>query len=314
MMQVHTDISQLPAFRNAVITIGTFDGVHLGHRQIIDHLRSTAAGIDGESVIITFHPHPRVVVGSTQRMDLLTTMYERITLLGEQGVDHLVIIPFTEAFAAMPAAEYVEKFLVDHFHPKVLIIGYDHRFGKGRLGDYHLLEDLSARFGYAVREIPEQLLHESAVSSTRIRERLRSGDIAEANAGLGYPYFLEGTVVHGDQRGRTIGFPTANLQMNEPDKLVPADGVYVVSASLTGTDGVVMQLNGMMNIGLRPTVDGKRRSIEVNLFHFDADIYGSTMRVWFHHRLRDEKRFDSLDALKDQLAEDGRKARELLGL
>jgi riboflavin kinase/FMN adenylyltransferase len=313
MMKVHTDTAHLPAFRHAVVTIGTFDGVHGGHRQIIRQLRETATATGGESVIVTFHPHPRVVVGRTHRIELLTTLPERIVLLDGEGVDHLVVIPFTEAFASLEAKEYVEQFLVGLFHPSVLIIGYDHRFGKGRQGDYRLLEELSGKYGYIVKEIPEHVMDAAAVSSTRIREAMKSGNVAQANAGLGYPYFFEGTVVKGDQRGRTLGFPTANLMLNDTEKLVPANGVYAVTASLFGPDADGLLLKGMMNIGVRPTVDGQHRSIEVNLFDFDHDIYGKTLKVELRHHLRLERKFGSLDELKQQLDADRKRSLELLG-
>ncbi len=303
MMQVHTDPSSLPAFRNAVVTIGTFDGVHEGHRAILRQLCERARETGGESVIITFHPHPRVVVGTHHKIDLLTTLPERIRLLEEAGVDHLVVIPFNESFAGMDATQYVSDFLVAHFHPKLVIIGYDHRFGKGRSGDYRLLEDLSTRFGFSVQEIPEQLLNAAAVSSTRIRQALKTGNLSEANASLGHPYFFEGTVVKGDQRGRTIGYPTANIQPGDPDKLIPAHGVYAVTVQIVGEEKDT-PLQGMMNIGVRPTVDGSHRTIEVNLLDFEGDLYGKTLRVELREFLRPEKKFGSLDDLKMQLSED----------
>jgi riboflavin kinase/FMN adenylyltransferase len=313
MMQVHTDPSHLPSFRNAVITIGTFDGVHEGHRAILNQLCSTARETDGESVIVTFHPHPRVVVGRQHRIDLLTTMEERIRLLREEGVDHLVVIPFNDSFAAMEASDYVTDFLVGHFHPKVIIIGYDHRFGKERKGDYRLLEKLAPQHGFRVQEIPEKLLDAAAVSSTRIREALRAGRIAEANANLGYPYFFEGTVVKGDQRGRTIGFPTANIHLDDPDKLVPANGVYAVIVHIPGGEIDGGPIKGMMNIGVRPTVDGSHRTIEVNLIDFEGDLYGKKLIVELRSHLREEKKFGSLDELKTQLAADRVHALQVLG-
>jgi riboflavin kinase/FMN adenylyltransferase len=304
MMQVHTDPSRLPVFRNAVVTIGTFDGVHEGHRAILRKLCDTARETGGESVIITFHPHPRVVVGRQHRIDLLTTLQERIRLLREEGVDHLVVIPFDDRFAAMEATDYVSDFLVGLFHPSVIIIGYDHRFGKGRQGDYRLLEALAPTLGFTVQEIPEQLLDAAAVSSTRIREALRAGRIDEANANLGYPYFFEGTVVKGDQRGRTIGFPTANIHLDDPDKLVPANGVYAVTVNIQGGEMDGGPLKGMMNIGVRPTVDGSHRTIEVHLLDFEGDLYGKRLIVALRTHLREEKKFGSLDELKAQLATD----------
>ena len=244
-----------------------------------------------------------MVVGSRHKIDLLTTLPERIRLLSEQGVDHLVVIPFNEDFASIEAERYISDFLVASFHPKLVIIGYDHRFGKGRSGDYHLLEKLCPQYGFEVQEIPEQLLNAAAVSSTRIREALKTGNLAEANANLGHPYFFEGTVVKGDQRGRTIGYPTANIEPGEPDKLIPENGVYAVTAQIIGEERT-KPLIGMMNIGVRPTVDGSHRTIEVHLLDYNGDLYGKTLRVDLHAFLRAEKKFGSLDELKMQLAED----------
>src|SRR5690349_13670739 len=230
-MHVHRDISALPLFRNAVVTIGTFDGVHLGHRQIIRQLKEEAARIQGETVIITFHPHPRKVVSSPNAgIHLLTTPDEKAALLEQEGIDHLVVVPFTESFSRQSATDYVNEFLIRYFHPHTLIIGYDHKFGRGREGDFHLLEKFSAEKGFKLIEIPQHVLHASAISSTRIREALLATHISEANELLGYAYFLNGVVVSGNKLGRTIGYPTANLNI-DPEKLIPGNGVYVVQAS-----------------------------------------------------------------------------------
>lgn len=298
-MNVHKDISSLPSFRNAVVTIGTFDGVHLGHCQIIQQLKEEATRINGETVLITFHPHPRKIVGDTSGVKLLTTPEEKIKLLEAAQIDHLVIVPFNEDFANQTAESYIEDFLYKRFKPSVLIIGYDHRFGKKRKGDYHLLEEYGEKLGFAVKEIPEQVLQEAAISSTRIRKALLQADIATAKSLLGYDYFFEGIVIEGDKLGRTLGYPTANLQLNNEEKLVPGDGVYAVSCELTGSS-----YKGMMYIGSRPVVNGKRRVIEVNLFDFNDDIYGQTMRVSVNKFIRSDMHFDSLEALKEQLAKD----------
>jgi riboflavin kinase/FMN adenylyltransferase len=307
-MQVHTEPGALPTFRNAVVTIGTFDGVHRGHRRIIAQMREVAADIRGETVIITFHPHPRMVVrGGRESPGLLTTPDERIRLLSGLGVDHLVVIPFTTAFSEMEAEEYVSDFLVRRFKPHTLIIGFDHRFGKGREGDYELLERLSGPFGYRVMEIDAQVLDEAKVSSSRIRNALLEGRASEAAELLGYPYTFSGRVVPGDRRGRELGFPTANLEAGPTWKLVPADGVYAVRAGLEGEESAPA-FAGMMNIGFRPTVDGAKRVTEVHLFDFDRDIYGKTLRVGVVERIRDEMRFSGLDALRQQLQEDRKNA------
>ena len=312
-MQVHHQTDNLPAFRNAVVTIGTFDGVHKGHQLIIDQMKKEAASINGETVIITFHPHPRKIIGKNSgKLFLLTTMEERIFLLEAAGIDHLVVIPFTEAFAEQDAAVYVKDFLVKYFHPHTIIIGYDHRFGKNRQGDYHLMDALAPINNYIIKEINERVLNEVTISSTRIREALGQGDIKTANEFLGYPYFFEGRVIHGDKRGRTIGYPTANIQLKNPDKLTPADGVYAVRVTLTDSGGQSIVNQGMMNIGLRPTVDGLNHNIEVHLFDFNEDIYGQIIQISVIHRIRDEQKFSGIEALKAQLEKDRKVALEML--
>ena len=306
-MKVHTNITALPSFRKAVVTIGTFDGIHLGHRRIIDQLKQEAKKINGESVIITFHPHPRKIVESNKSpVFLINTPEEKKNLLEKQGIDHLVVVPFTEKFANQSAAEYVEDFLIRYFHPYTLIIGYDHRFGKGREGDFHLLEEYSDKLRFHLIEIPQHVLNESTVSSTRIREDLLAGNIAEANALLGYSYFFDGTVIEGNKLGRTIGFPTANLHIHNEEKLIPANGVYAVMVEREASHPEQEPRNykGMMNIGVRPTVDGTKRVIEVNIFDFNEDIYGENLKVHLKKYLRGEQKFKGLDALKEQLASD----------
>lgn len=304
-MRVHTDLHHLPEFRNAVLTIGTFDGVHKGHLKIIRQMQQEASAIGGETLIITFHPHPRNIIGSSAgRLQLLTTLDERILLLDALGVDHLVVIPFTKAFAAQAPEEYVSDFLVRYFHPHTVIIGYDHRFGKDRQGDYHLLEALSDRYGFRVKEIDAQLSQESTISSTRIREALKAGDTSLAEQLLGYPYFIGGEVVHGDKRGRTIGFPTANLRLLDTEKLLPADGVYAIRLSIPEDKGRWSSKDGMMNVGVRPTVDGMHHLAEVNIFDFNEDIYGKIINITLHQRLRAELKFPSLEALRLQLEKD----------
>lgn len=308
-MQVHTDPLRLPSFRRSVITIGTFDGVHLGHRLIIGRVLQRAAEVDGESVIITFDPHPRSVLRpDAEPVRLLTTPSERSRLLAALGVDHLVVIPFTRAFADMEAEDYVSDFLVRLFHPDTIIIGHDHHFGHGRRGDYRMLEAHAPRHGYRVRELDAELLRDAAVSSTRIRGALAIGDVALANELLGRPYSFSGTVVPGDRRGRTIGYPTANLSVDDSGKIMPADGVYAVRAVVDG-----QQFGGMMNTGFRPTVDGRTHSTEVHLFDFERDVYGQRMDVAVMARIRGERRFPDLEALKGQLAMDRVDALALLG-
>lgn len=310
-MTVHTDIRQLPAFTNAVITIGTFDGVHTGHQQILNLMIDEAVKVNGETVIITFHPHPRQVIAANQsELFLLNSLEEKITLLEKYGIDHLVITPFTEAFSLQTAEEYIENFLIRTFHPHTIIIGHDHRFGKSRSGNFALLEEKASQFNYTVKEIPEFILQENKISSTTIRQSIQKGNIETANTCLGYPYFFSGTVVEGNKLGRTMGYPTANIQVTEEKKLIPGNGVYAVRVTINNEPGRIY--SGMMNIGVRPTVEGVNRMIEVNIFDFDREIYGSTITVNIYKRLRSEQKFDGLDALKDQLAKDALASKEAL--
>lgn len=308
-MKVYRSLEQLPVFTKAVITIGTFDGVHLGHQQIIKQLLQEAKATGGESVLISFYPHPRKILQPERNIAQLTTLEERIELLKQQGLDNLVVVQFNKQFSEQTAQQYIKDFLVDLFHPSLIIIGYDHKYGNNREGDYVLLEQMGETFNYVVEEIPQQLLNEVAVSSTKIRDALQNGKIETANQLLGYSYFFKGYVIEGNKLGRKLGFPTANLQMEDPDKLVPANGVYAVEAQIEGESRI---LKGMMNIGTRPTVDGSRRMIEVNLFDFDEDIYNRHLKVYVKYHLRDEHKFDGLDKLTEQLHKDKIKSIELL--
>jgi len=320
-MKVYRTVEQLPPFRNAVITIGTFDGVHEGHRKIIDHLKQEAGAINGETVIITFHPHPRKVVSSTiLGIRLINTLDEKIELLAEAGIDHLVVIPFTEAFANQTAEDYIQNFLIKNFHPHTIIIGYDHRFGKDRLGDYRLLENMATVYNYVLKEIPKHVLDEIAISSTNIREAIVHGDIETANKLLGYDFFFEGVVVDGDKLGRKLGYPTANLKMTDEEKIVLGNGIYAVYVEVPGKQDPKSKfrtpnsnfeltshhslLKGMMSIGFRPTVDGKNKVIEVNIFDFDREIYGKTICTYVKKYLRPEIKFNSLDELVKQIDQD----------
>lgn len=311
-MNVHTDITSLPYFRNAVVTIGTFDGVHLGHRQIIYQLIEEAKKVNGETVIITFHPHPRKIVNPTATIHLITTLDEKTTLLEQLGIDHLVVVPFIAEFANLSAAGYIEDFLLKYFNPHTLIIGYDHRFGKGRKGDFHLMEHYSKSAGFYLYEIPQHLLHESAISSTRIREDLLKGNIEKANELLGYTYNFQGAVITGNRLGRTIGYPTANIEISDKDKIIPGKGVYAVRFEIKDAAHNSMIFSGMMNIGTRPTIDGTKVVIEVNVFDFDEDIYGKHVTATVCNYLRAEKKFNGLDELKGQLATDKERAVQLL--
>jgi riboflavin kinase/FMN adenylyltransferase len=310
-MTVYNNIEQLPAFKNAIITIGTFDGVHTGHQQIIQLMKQEAAKVKGETVIITFHPHPRMVVASQKpNIQLLNTLEEKILLLQDQGLDNLVIVPFTGDFANQTAEEYIADFLVKRFHPHTIIIGHDHHFGKGRTGNYELLEQKGTEFNYKVVEIPVHMLEDITISSTKIREAIIEGDIDTARRYLDYSYFFSGKVIEGNKLGRTIGYPTANLEVENKDKLVPGNGVYAVEIKIAHSienpkpSAFHRSLKGMMNIGVRPTVDGTKKTIEVNIFDFDEAIYGQTITVTLKKHLRSEQKFNGLDALKEQLAKD----------
>ena len=309
-MQVHTALNQLPAFKKAVITIGTFDGVHNGHKQVLHALKSTAQSVGGESVLITFDPHPRKVVSSAiLGIRLLNTLEEKKKLLEKEGIDHLVIVPFTEKFANLSATEYIEEFLVAYFHPHTIIMGHDHQFGRNRQGNYALLASKAEQFGYLLKEIPKQVVEDITISSTKIREHLSRAAIAAANQLLGYPFFFSGRVVHGNKIGRTLGYPTANLKIEDPEKIVPGNGIYAVYARPEGSDHL---FKGMMSIGFRPSVDGKSRVIEVNIFEFDREIYDELLEVHMVAYLREEKKYESLQGLIEQLGIDKQNSLQVL--
>ena len=301
-MKVHYNIEALPVFKNAVITIGTFDGVHMGHRQVIDKLKSEAKAINGETVIITFHPHPRKVVSSTiLGIRLINTLQEKIELLAQMDIDHLVVVPFTDAFANQSAEDYIKNFLIDKFHPHTIIIGYDHRFGRDRLGDYRLLEKNAGTYNYQLKEIPKHILEDISISSTNIREAILHSDITTADKLLGYDFFFSGIVVHGNKLGRTLGYPTANLKIADEEKIIPGNGIYAVYAQLQGAS---QKLKAMMSIGFRPTVDGKTRVIEINIFDFNQEICDQVLKVYVKKYLREEVKFDGLEALVKQIDQD----------
>jgi riboflavin kinase/FMN adenylyltransferase len=298
-MQVHYNIEDLPAFKNPVITIGTFDGVHNGHRKIIDALIAEAAAVDGESVLITFQPHPRKVVDPLSSLQLINTLAEKISLLSQNPLDHLVVVPFTDAFASLEAEAYIEQFLVKYFHPHTIIIGYDHHFGQGRTGNFKLLEQLRGKWAYNLVEIPKYVLQEISVSSTQIRNALLAGKVAIANDLLGYDFFFEGLVVQGDQIGRTLGFPTANLVYKDADKIHLGEGVYAVHV-IIGEE----KKGGMLSIGKRPTLNDTVERVEVNIFDFNRNLYGLTIQVVVRTYLRGQEKYSSLAELTNQLFSD----------
>jgi riboflavin kinase / FMN adenylyltransferase len=308
-MNVYKDLLELPKLEKAVITTGSFDGVHTGHVQIIEQLKIEAAKINGTPVLITFYPHPKqVIVMQEKVLHILNTPAEKYELLAANGIEHIVVVNFDAAFASLTAEEYIKHFLVKYFSPAAIVVGYDHRFGKNRTGNFDLLKSKEAEFNFEIKEIPELVLKNITISSTKIREAMLAGEIEKAALFLGYNYFFSGLVVVGNKIGRTIGYPTANLQIEDELKLIPANGVYAVDV-LLGT----RTLKGMMNIGFRPTVDGKKRTIEVHIFDFDEDIYGEELTITLKNNLRLEVKFDGLDALKAQLAKDAVHAKEVNG-
>jgi riboflavin kinase/FMN adenylyltransferase len=315
-MVVITDPADFPALTNAVVTSGTFDGVHRGHQRILARLRQVADAVGGPAVVITYWPHPRLVLGPPPshpellELQLLNTLEERIARLAEFGVDYLLVMPFTREFAAWNSEQYIQELLLKTVGTKHLVIGYDHRFGKNREGGFDYLTRHAARYGFTVEEIPRQDVDAVGVSSTRIRRALRGGDVATATAYLGYPYPVTGLVVTGQQLGRTIGYPTANLAVPEPLKLVPAQGIYAVwCTTAAGT-----RHPGMLSIGVRPTIgNGLAQTIEVNLLDFSGDLYGQLLTLEFVAWLRGEEKYDGLAALTAQLALDALATRAALG-
>jgi len=300
-VRIHRDLNNFHA-KHPVLTIGTFDGVHLGHRKIIARLHDLAKSMNGESVIFTFDPHPRKVVAPGEtNLRLLTTLEEKIVLFEQSGIDHLIIYPFTPEFSKLTYEEFVEKVLVGQIHTKFLVVGYDHKFGKNRQGDFEFLKKCANRFDFKIEKLDVLLMNEASVSSTKIREAIQRGDFETANAFLGYPFALHGTVVEGQKLGRKIQFPTANIQASDPDKIIPGYGVYAVQVTVLD-----QTFGGMLNIGSRPTVNNNadNRSIEVHIFDFESDIYRKSIELIFFKKLREEQKFSSLDALKDQLAKD----------
>lgn len=298
-MKIFNSIQEFRSDSKTVVTLGTFDGVHKGHKSILEKLITSSKNSGCESVVLTFFPHPRMVLQQNSDIKLLNTIDEKAHLLEEYGVDNLIIHPFDHAFSRLTAEEFVKDILVDKLNIFKIIIGHDHRFGRNRTATIDDLIVYGKEYGFEVEQISALEINEVSVSSTKIRNALNSGMLETANKFLGYPYFLTGTVVKGKQLGRTIGFPTANISIKEDYKLIPVQGVYVVSADVEGRN-----IFGMMNIGTNPTVGGVSQSIEVHFFDFTEDIYDKEVRVNVHYRIRDEIKFPSLDDLKKQLAED----------
>lgn len=299
-MKTYHHFSEFKRLDNAVATIGTFDGVHFGHQKIIKRLFELAKSTGGESVILTFFPHPRMIIDpENQDLKLINTIAEKIEILAELGVDHLIITPFTRDFSNLNPSEYIKNILVDTIGIKQLIVGYDHRFGKDRKGGMQELEMYAKQFDYQIEEIAKQDIDDVAVSSTKIRKALLNGEVALAASYLGYHFSLHGRVIKGDKIGRTIGFPTANIFLEETYKLIPSDGIYAVTVDM-GSESY----KGMAYIGQRPTINGMTRNIEVNIFDFNKEIYGQYITMTFLEFLRHDVKFTGLEALKIQLQKD----------
>ena len=319
-MKIYHNLSEFTKLDNAIVTIGTFDGVHFGHQKIIKQLVEKAKTDGGESVILTFFPHPRMIIDpENQDLKMINTINEKAEILKSLGVDHLIITPFTRDFSNQLPDDYIKNTLVNNIGTKHIIIGYDHRFGKDRSGNLADLKTAGLHFGFTVEEIMEQDIHDVAVSSTKIRQALLAGDVSLAADYLGYPFSIFGRVIKGDKIGRTIGFPTANIFVEETYKLIPGDGIYAVTvemnSDLTVTDSKTTSENstvnlkpltfkGMAYIGQRPTINGMTRNIEVNIFDFNREIYGQDIKMNFLKFLRHDVKFTGLEALTVQLQKD----------
>jgi riboflavin kinase / FMN adenylyltransferase len=307
-MEVIRDIAQFPKLSHAVVTSGTFDGTHIGHQNILKRVIERARQANGQSVVITYWPHPRLVLFPEDNdLKLLSTIEERIEQLRDFGIDYLLIIPFTKEFSRTSSRSFISDILIQAIHTKVLVIGYDHRFGKNREGSFEHLKLHAGKYGFELEEIPRQDIDDIGVSSTKIRRALENGHIKIANRYLNRKYSLTSEVVEGNRLGRTIGYPTANLALPAPHKLIPANGVYAVWVTINAT-----RYAGMMNIGIRPTINGSQLTLEVHILNFEQDIYGKIITVEFVDHLRKEQKFNDLDALKDQLARDKAATKKVL--
>ena len=299
-MLVHRDFRNLPAIPNPVLTIGTFDGVHLGHQKIISSMVDEALAVKGQSLLITFEPHPRKVIRPDEALGLINTLDEKISLLAKTKLDHLVVVPFDKYFSEIEAEDYIEQFLVKFFKPHTIIIGYDHHFGKMRRGNFELLSRYADEHRYRLLEIPKYILNEIGISSTRIRTAILDSDISSANNLLGYNYFFHGTVESGDRIGRTIGYPTANLAITNADKIHLGHGVFAVYVEMETGE----QAKGMLSIGTRPTLTDPTEKVEVNIFEWDREIYGEVLKVSVKTFLRYQEKYPSLEELTAQLHRD----------
>lgn len=308
-MKIYHGLDDFVRLNYAVVTSGTFDGVHIGHQKILVRLIEISRRHQGESVVLTYWPHPRLVLHPEEdTLKLLNTFEEKAELLKDAGIGHLVRIPFTKEFSNYSSEDFIRKILVDTIGTRKLVIGYDHRFGHNREGSFEQLKENGPKYGFEVEEIPRQDIDNVGVSSTRIRNALAAGDIETATHFLGRPYSITGRVIPGDKLGRLLGFPTANVEIDTKFKLIPVDGIYAVTVKHEQ-----QQYKAMMYIGNRPTIDGSMRNLEVNLFDFDRDIYGDSLTIFFHKLIRSDTRFHDLEGLKKQLVIDKQEALKILG-
>ena len=310
-MKIFRNIIEARNIPNAVVTIGTFDGVHLGHQAIFNKMKALAQSVGGQTVVVTFSPHPRQVLNiDSSNLRFLTTPEEKLQKFEEFGIDNVVIINFTKEFSRTPSEVFIKDYIIDHLKPSYIVVGYDHHFGKNRMGDFDLLSDLKKKYGFKVERVAAQDVEHIAISSTKIRNALAQGNVKSANRLLGYPYSVTAEVVRGNEIGRTIGFPTANLELPREYMLFNRGGVYACLVDYNG-----LTYKAMANIGHRPTIGDRAEGdmlIEVNLFDFDGDLYGKSITVRFIDRIRDEVKFEGLPELKAQLERDRERAKELL--
>lgn len=310
MMKIYKCIDDFEKLNGAVVTIGTFDGVHHGHRKILKRVNELAASLNSQNVLLTFFPHPRMVLHPDDHgLQLLNTLEEKIMLLEKAGIQHLIIHPFSKEFSRTTSTEFVRDYLVNKIGTKVLVIGYDHHFGRNRQGSLEELKELASVYEFKVEEIPPQEIKDIAVSSTKIRKALIEGDLAQANAFLTYPYLLTGKVSKGHSRGRKLGFPTANLKIEEDYKLIPATGIYITE---TVIEGSAEKIPALLSVGHNPTFGHNPLSLEVYILDFDKEIYGMTIQVMMIQKLRDEMKFENEEQLITQMKEDEKKARDIL--
>lgn len=298
-MKIFNAIQEFNSPVKTIVTLGTFDGVHQGHKRLLDKLIKSGKEMGCPTAVLTFFPHPRMVLQPDADVKMLNTITEKAALLEATGIDNLIIHPFSREFSRLTAEDFVKDILVTRLNAAKIIIGHDHRFGRNRTATTQDLIRMGEEFGFEVEQITPLDVDDITVSSTKTRNSLTDGDLDTANTYLGYPYFITGTVATGKQLGRTIGYPTANIAIAEDYKLIPAQGVYAVSSFIN--NAVVY---GMMNIGTRPTVNGTTQTIEVNFFNLDANLYGTELQINLHQRLRSEQKFEGLEALKAQLAKD----------